>query len=175
MKYFIDGVIVVEGTKDSSFLSSFIDALYVETNGFDIDEQEIDFLNNCNKKVIILTDSDNAGIQIRKKLSEKIKNAINVSVNISCCNKNNKHGVAECEKNEIINVLKEHFTTRKSNCHLSNKDLMALKINSKIIRNKLCEYLHLGRCNQKELIKRLNFKEIDFNKLEKAVEIVNGN
>ena len=46
MKYFIDGVIVVEGTNDSSFLSSFVDALYVETNGFDIDEQEIDFLQD---------------------------------------------------------------------------------------------------------------------------------
>ena len=45
MKYF-DGVIVVEGTGDVSFLSSFINAEYVILNGYDMPSDTIDYLAN---------------------------------------------------------------------------------------------------------------------------------
>ena len=35
-KYYFNGVIVVEGKSDVSYLSSFIDSLYFTTNGYDI-------------------------------------------------------------------------------------------------------------------------------------------
>ena len=115
MKYFIDGVIVVEGTGDSAYLSSFIDCLYVETNGYDLPNEEVCFLNNIplDKKIIILTDSDDAGKVIRDRIKRKVKNSIDAVVDIKYCDKNGKHGIAECDKNEIINVLKEHFSDNK--------------------------------------------------------------
>ena len=36
MKYFVDGIIVVEGISDVAFLSEFIEAEFVTTNGSEI-------------------------------------------------------------------------------------------------------------------------------------------
>ena len=106
MKYFFDGIIVLEGRNDESYLSSFIDSIYVVTNGYEIPIDEIGFINNKrnNKPVIILTDSDEAGKSIREKLDSKIYKAINIEVDILKCNKNGKHGVAECDKEEIYPI-----------------------------------------------------------------------
>ena len=55
MIYCFDGVIVVEGTNDAAFLSSFIDSIFVITNGYDLPKEEIDFLKHVQgKKIIIL-------------------------------------------------------------------------------------------------------------------------
>ena len=43
---FYDGIIVVEGRGDEAFLSSFIDSIYVVTNGFELNKKDIDFLVN---------------------------------------------------------------------------------------------------------------------------------
>ena len=72
MKYYFDGVIVVEGKDDEAFLSSFINSIYVRTSGYVIPDEEIDFLNHLeNKRIIVLTDSDAAGETIRDRLNKK--------------------------------------------------------------------------------------------------------
>ena len=48
--YYFDGIIVVEGKSDVSYLSSFIDALYITTNGYEIPDEEIDFLKHYSKQ-----------------------------------------------------------------------------------------------------------------------------
>lgn len=157
MKYKIDNVIVVEGRADEAYLSSFIDAVFVVTNGYDIPLQEIQFLNNpkLTKPIIVLTDSDKAGEEIRSRLNSILVNSINIYVDILKCNKNGKHGVAECDKQEVINVLKEHFTDSYPSKTISSSDLMNLDIN-KQTRDQICRDLSLGICNNKTFIKRLN-------------------
>ena len=175
MKYYFDGIIVVEGTGDTSFLSSFIDALYVETNGFDLKDREIDFLTNSNKQIIVLTDSDESGKRIRQNLLDKIPHAISVEVDLDHCNKKGKHGVAECDREEIINKLNLYLmkeNTRRKN--IKTSDLINLGIANKEIREHVCQELHLGVCNQKELIKRIDFLKIDFSEIERAVNEFNG-
>ena len=88
MKFYIDGVIVVEGTNDGSYLSSFIDAMYVCTNGCETPEGELDFLREASKtkQIIILTDSDEAGMKIREKLNRILPNSENAIVDLSKCN-----------------------------------------------------------------------------------------
>ena len=44
MKLFFDGIIVVEGKNDASYLSSFVDTVFVITNGYEIPQKEIEFL-----------------------------------------------------------------------------------------------------------------------------------
>ena len=70
----IDGVLVVEGKDDVSYLSSFINALFFTTNGYDLNEEKIDFLSRAAKvnKVIIYTDPDEAGETIRNRLKNQI-------------------------------------------------------------------------------------------------------
>ena len=176
--YYSDAVIVVEGTSDSAYLSSFIDTLYVETNGYSLAEEEIDFLKNLPAwaKIIILTDSDEAGKRIRQTINQCVDDATNIEVDISKCNKNKKHGVAECTKEEIINVLKEHFVDKKQNNDtVTTFDLINCGINNAETRKYLCRQMHLGKCNNKEMIKRLNFLKISKIEIEKVMEKYCGN
>ncbi len=176
MKRIIDGIIIVEGTGDSSYLSSFIDALFIETNGFDIKEEDIDFLQHCNKKTIILTDSDEAGECIRKKLCDKLPGAINIRVNSNMCNKNGKHGVAECKKEEILNVLKEHFIDKKDEIKkMSLNDLISLTKGQKEIKKQISNFFHLGSINNKEMLKRINVICLTVNDIKKEVLDQYGN
>lgn len=177
MKYVIDGVIIVEGKTDVAFLSSFIDAEFVLTNGYDINKDEIDFVlaASKSKNIIILSDSDEAGNQIRNRLNKLIPNAINALVDINKCDKNNKHGVAECAKDEIISVLKPYFsleTLKRGKITLQDLSLLGLTgdSNSKILKQKVCKRLNLGICNTKNMLKRINFLGITLQEIKEAVE-----
>ena len=65
----IDSVVIVEGKYDKIALQSFIDATIVTTNGFGIfrDKGKRELIKLlCEKHgAVIITDSDNAGMQIR--------------------------------------------------------------------------------------------------------------
>ena len=105
MNYF-DGVIVVEGTGDSSYLSSFICAEYVVLNGYDMPEDIIDYLKHIkNRKILVMTDPDEAGVSIEKRLRETDLKYETRIVDSRMCNKHGKHGVAECKKEEIDRLL----------------------------------------------------------------------
>ena len=80
MKKTINDVLVVEGTGDASYISTFVEALIIATNGYEIPEEELDFLRHLpqGKKAIILTDSDEAGYKIRKVLNDKLDNLENI-------------------------------------------------------------------------------------------------
>ena len=45
MKKKIDGVVIVEGLHDKNLIESFYDVDFVLTRGFDINFEEIDYLN----------------------------------------------------------------------------------------------------------------------------------
>ena len=175
MNYYFDGVIVVEGKSDVAFLSSFIDSIYVMTNGYEIPTDEIDFLSNLpsNKAVIVLTDSDEAGETIRGRLNKILNKSINVKVNPIRCNKNGKHGVAECDREEVINVLLEHFTNKSDKTNsIKSSDIYGLDKNA---RAYICKQLHLGKCNAKTFLKRINYLNIDMNIINATMEKYYGN
>ena len=67
MKMYLDGVLVVEGKEDASYLSNYISSEIVVVNGYELDERTITYLKG--KKVIALLDPDDAGKTIRKKLN----------------------------------------------------------------------------------------------------------
>ncbi len=64
--------VIVEGKYDKIKLSSFLDAVIITTNGFGIykDKEKTAFIRTLAKScgVIILTDSDHAGLRIRNHL-----------------------------------------------------------------------------------------------------------
>ena len=64
-----DKIIVVEGRYDKIKLSSLIDAVIIETEGFSIfkDKEKQKLLRKLaeNKEIVVLTDSDSAGFVIR--------------------------------------------------------------------------------------------------------------
>lgn len=80
---YTDKAIIVEGKYDKIKLSSFIDGVIITTNGFDIyknkEKQRLISFYAEKSGIIILTDSDHAGFQIRSFIksfvdSDKITN-----------------------------------------------------------------------------------------------------
>ena len=73
-------IIVVEGKTDVQFLSTFLDVEFVITNGSSVPSSTIDYLKKSVKerKIIVLTDPDFPGKQIRDKLDKEEKYIITV-------------------------------------------------------------------------------------------------
>ncbi len=169
MKIFLDGILVVEGKEDASYLSNYISSEIVTTNGFEVPKEKISYLKD--KKVIVLTDPDEAGKIIRQKLNELLPNSINVEVDIKKCVRNNKNGVAECDINEVLTELKPYIVEQidtKSDITISDLYDLGL-MNNKDLREQVCAKLKLGKCNAKTMYKRLLNNNI---KLEQLYEIM---
>lgn len=172
MNYFFDGVIVVEGKNDVSFLSSFISSYYVTTNGYEIPKDDLLFIQEVSKhkRTIVLTDSDDAGEEIRHRIH--IDGLINVHVDLSKCNKNGKHGVAECEKEEVLRVLKPYINSKPFNVNnrIEPYELINLGLNKKEKRLYLSSLFPVGYCNVIQLAKRLSLLNISLHDIMKAME-----
>lgn len=122
----IDAVIVVEGKEDVCYLSSFLKAYFFTTNGFDINEEKLEFLSRVskNKKVIILTDPDEAGKKIREKIVARINDVFVVEIVKNSRKNYIKSGVAESEKQVIIDALKPFIIEEE--IKIENYDLSTL-------------------------------------------------
>lgn len=73
---YLKSAVIVEGKYDKIKLSSFIDALIITTDGFGVfnNKEKLDFIRKLAKEngIIIMTDSDNAGMLIRNNLKSRI-------------------------------------------------------------------------------------------------------
>lgn len=180
MKYKVDGILLVEGSGDSSFLSSFLETEIFITNGYEIPEKTIMFLKQASnkKKIILLTDPDEAGKEIRSKVQKQLS-VYDVYVDIKKCNKKGKHGVAECTKDEILEKLKPFLKEKENNESKKKIQSSFLYIND---LNNDNFYLFLEKkysiykSNIKQIIRMMNILELDEIKvLNEYKEWLNGN
>ena len=171
---YLNGILVVEGKEDVSYLSNYIESEIVFINGFELDKETLLYLKD--KHVIALLDPDEAGMKIRKIINEKIQNVDNVLIDIDKCKRGIKNGVAECEITEILNKLKPYLCEKPSfSSDIKHSDLFSLGLyNNKEKRLFVCERLHLGKCNGKTLYKRLVFNNISLSKICEIIEEYNN-
>lgn len=166
MKIYLDGILAVEGKEDASYLSNYIASEIVIVNGFEISKDTINYLKD--KKAILLLDPDEAGLKIREKLNKELTNPINVEIDISKCNRGIKKGVAECQIDEVLAKLSQYVIEKDmvitSDIKISDLYELGL-INNKELRDEVCEKLNLGKCNGKQLYKRLLINKISLNQL----------
>ena len=183
MKTKIDGIIIVEGKTDIVFLSSFIDASFYQVNGSAVSDTDIAYLikAKANNNLIVLTDPDFPGSQIRRKINDNIPGCHNAYITKDKAIRNNKVGVAEATKEEILlalSKLKLYSSKTENTSKLTMNDLYDLdlcgKESSKILRGKLCDYLRIGYSNNKELLNKLNLLGIDKKQLEEAIRNANS-
>lgn len=174
MKKYLNHVLVVEGKEDASYLSNYIGSEIVVVNGYELSNTTISYLKN--KRVIVLTDPDEAGKRIRQKLNSLLDDVINVEIDISKCSKGIKNGVAECEIDEVLTKLAPYFIKKEdNNASISNIDLFNLGISKdKDLRAYICKELNLGNCNNKQLLKRLLNNKIELVTIKKLVEKYNN-
>ena len=175
MKMYLDGVLVVEGKEDASYLSNYISSEIVVVNGYELDEATINYLRG--KKVIALLDPDEAGKTIRNKLNSLIRDVINVEIDINKCNRGRKNGVAECQIEEIIGKLQTFSVkTPENKPNITISDLYNLGITeNNELRQYVTDKLNLGKCNNKQLLKRINLNQVQLDLLKKIVEEYHGN
>ena len=176
MKKQLDAILVVEGKSDVAYLSSFIDAEFVITNGSDIPLGTISYLKKASKKkkIIVLTDPDSPGKRIRDVLDEKIENLAHCFIRKEKAIKKHKVGVAECDKDEIFRALDNEFISSKDNKeYISMDDMYDLSltgsVDSKEKREKISNELSLGHNNGKSLYKKLNSLKLTKKDVEKLL------
>lgn len=72
----VSEAVIVEGRYDKIKLSNILDALIIETNGFGIfkDKERLDFIRRLARErgIILITDSDHSGFQIRNYIANGI-------------------------------------------------------------------------------------------------------
>jgi len=153
--------IIVEGKYDKAFLKSFLDATIITTEGFGVYKNKkfdnlISLLAEQNK-VIVLTDSDNAGKQIRNYLKNILKDIEIINVYTpqikgkekrkSNYSKEGFLGVEGQNKEEILSLLKEVLEEKTVTNAITKTDLFFLglvgKENSTAKREELLKELNL--------------------------------
>lgn len=155
----IDALIVVEGKEDVSYLSSFINSYFITTNGLDINKEKLDFIDmvSNNKKVIILTDPDDAGNLIRNKFNLENNNLFVVKITKNSRKNYKKQGVAESDKNIVINSLSNYITDKEIIRHHYNlSSIISLSDNPSKTRQNIINKYRLIYGNNNFLENQLN-------------------
>lgn len=175
--------VVVEGRDDVDAVSKAIDALIIPTHGFGITKETWEILEKADKEkgLIILTDPDFSGEEIRRKISEKYPNSIHAYISQQDAMADDDIGV-ENAKPEIIaasiekaleNVERHSDETAPAE-RVSMSNLMRLGLsgteNSAELRNELCTKLGIGHGNAKTLATKLEHWGIGIRELEQAVQ-----
>lgn len=111
MKKSINGFIIVEGAGDKAFLSSFLDCEIIVLGGFSIPHRTIEYIKALSKFTtpLLLTDPDEAGETIRKRVSERVENIVNLKIDFVNRKKYKKHGVAETDKESVLKLLEPYY------------------------------------------------------------------
>lgn len=176
MKKIVNGIIVVEGKTDVVFLSEFIDAEFVITNGSEVPASTIEYLKKSQEKrdIFVLTDPDSPGKKIRDTLDQHIPNLKHCFVSKECSIKKNKVGVAESTKEDVLKAIASYIQTDKEKLGtVTNSDLVKLGLvgheDSSIRREQVINYFHLGHCNAKTFIKRINYSGLTVEDIKKCI------
>ena len=173
----LDALIVVEGKTDVDFLSSFLDAEFITTNGSEISEKTIAYIRQAIKvrPVIVLTDPDAPGKQIRDRLEEQVPGLKHAVIRKEDAIKKHKVGVAESNKEVVMNALAHLIepSSPKNMGTLNTTDLLELGLlgskNAASLRDQISKKLFLGETNGKTFLKRCNALGIDRKQLEDAI------
>lgn len=160
----LEQAVIVEGKYDKIKLSSIIDAVIIQTNGFSIfkDKEKLELIRYYAEKtgIIIMTDSDSAGFLIRSHIKGAVKNGKVINVYIPDImgkekrklkpSAEGKLGVEGVEKKVILEALQKAGVTASTSPDkekITKTDLFSLGLsggkNSSEKRKALLEYLKL--------------------------------
>ena len=181
--------IIVEGKYDKIKLSSLIDTLIIEVNGFQIykDNEKADLIKNLANTcgIIIMTDSDYAGLQLRNKIKEIAGNGTVFNAYIpEILGKERRKthpsrcgflGVEGVDKEIILSALKRCGLNNQNVCvegisNITNTDLYNLGLagntESKRLRSELLKFLNLPSGLSKNNLLKILQMQYNYEQLE---------
>lgn len=169
-------IIVVEGRDDISAVKRAVDAELIEVNGFAVKKkktlEKIKFAAE-QKGVIVLTDPDFAGEQIRKTIENYVPDVKHAYISRSEGTKKDNIGVENAAPEAIISALKAaKFKNAEKREEFSMSDLIEYGLaggrDSKNKRQLVGTELRIGYSNAKQFLNKLNYFNIT---REKFIEV----
>ncbi len=194
----IDRVVIVEGRYDKIKLSSILDAVIIETDGFGIfnDKEKQKLIRKLaeTKGLLILTDSDSAGFKIRSFIrgivpNEQIKHAYIPDIfgkekRKTEPSKEGKLGVEGVKVQVIIDALEKAGVLCEETENTERREITKLdlyedgisgKPDSDALRKKLLKHLDLPeRLTSNALVQILN-TFLTFEEYKKTIEEIKNN
>ena len=173
----ISEVIVVEGKDDEAAVKRAVNAEVITTHGYGLTaatyKQIEDAYSRCG--IIIFTDPDYAGSNIRRKLSERFPNAKHAYISKEAGRKKDDIGVENASPEAIAAALKSaHAEVRNKKNIFTAQDLFDAGLLSgegaAANRDKVGEILGIGYGNAKTFLSRLNNYGISSDEFRKAVD-----
>ncbi len=176
MKIQIHETIIVEGKDDQSAVKHAVNAQIIITHGFCISEATFKNIENAQRQngVIVFTDPDTAGEQIRKRINNRIKHCKNAFLTQCEAFKKNNIGIENANPESIIDALKKaKCTETKPSITFTIDDLICCNLmgskDASQRRQNLGKALRIGYCNAKQMVNRLNHYGITRHEFEKAI------
>ncbi|MEG0365240.1 MAG: ribonuclease M5 [Coprobacillus sp.] len=169
----IKEVIVVEGKTDTAIIKKLFNVDTIETNGLAMDDKILDLIEEASKVrgIIVLTDPDYPGMQIRNRIIERVPNALHAFVDKKDAIGVKKLGIAEAREEAIIEALKNVVSFAKQEESISWQEFISLDIiGDKDKRLHIYDLFHLGYGNAKTLFKRLNMANITKHDIEQKLK-----
>jgi len=166
-------VIVVEGKNDTLNILKAVEAYTIETQGTHLSKKTLKLIEEAQKTrgVIVFTDPDSPGDQIRTKINQKINGCKNAFLSSKIARGKGKVGIEHAKPQDIIEALENCITYDSSKKEtLTWSDFLDLGLNgrsnSSQLRLKVMNHFHLGEANAKTCFKRLNMLEISKEEIE---------
>lgn len=155
---------VVEGKTDIDKIKKCGARFVLQTNGKYFPPNLINNLKEISKHrlIIILTDPDPTGIEIRKRLKEELKDScIYIKTSLKLSHDNKKIGIAQIKLNNLKEILNDYITHDNNSIEeikLTRDVLLKLNVigvNSRTNKNKIENYFNIKSTNSKELLSLL--------------------
>lgn len=171
----IKEIIVVEGRDDESAVKRAVEAQTIATHGFGIRKSTLELIQKAAKEkgIIIFTDPDFAGEQIRKRLSALCPEAKHAYLSKKEALKDNDIGIENASPEDIRAALsKARCTAEKAAMEFSPEDLREYGLAGGPLASKrrddIGAVLGIGYGNSKAFLARLNHFGITREEFEKA-------
>ena len=182
----IDYAIVVEGRDDVDAVSKAVDALIIPTHGFGITAETWALIDKAYKEkgLIILTDPDFSGEEIRRKLTAKFPDSIQAYVAQDKATTAGDIGIENARPEVILAAIEQALANAENRAEASAlpKDYRAVNMQDLArlgltgtdgageLREELCSRMGIGYGNAKAVVKKLSYWRIGIKELEQAIE-----
>ena len=175
----IKEVIVVEGRDDTNAIKRAVDAVTIETHGFGISKETWEKMDRAyeSQGLIIFTDPDHSGEEIRKKLKEKYPDAKEAFLTRNKALSKGDIGIENASPEDIREALskaKVNLRKKPDQPEFKAEDLDRGKLtgveDAAERRAALGDILGIGYANAGALLKKLNTLGITREEFEDALE-----
>lgn len=165
-------VIVVEGKNDTKNLQRYFDVETIETHGLGLSKETLEYIDEVNQRrgVILFLDPDSAGEKIRKRINDYIPSLKNAFVLKEDARTKKKVGVEHASFKVLKEALDNVVSYDEFHHTISVEDMYELHLmgsdDSSYRRDVVSREFHIGKCNGKTMLKRLNMLGISREELD---------